>query len=260
MQHISVPSSGKILYGSVSALLSFTVAAGQTGAWQGAEQALLTVLDTNHPLLLEFFAYIGTAFSTGTTISVGATPTGEDYLAASDITATTPGFYPAANANKKYHVTANAPIYVRAGGTLQVTTATGVGTVTVAGNAAVVVTAAGVTGSPITFAIPVTTGAPSVWVPEVVTYLETNAAAAALRAKYAVSGTGATIVLTALTPAANDATLNVATATGTATGITTEATSVATTAGVANPSVGSAVIYCRVTELYPEPSSSLPVV
>jgi len=118
-------------------------------------------------------------------------------------------------------------------GTHQVETATGLGTVTVAGNAAVTITAANVTGSPVTYNIPVPTGAPTVWMSAVRTYLQTNAAAAALRDKFAITGTGANLILTSHVPQANDATLNIATATGTATGITAAATSVHTVPGVA---------------------------
>jgi hypothetical protein len=118
-------------------------------------------------------------------------------------------------------------------GTHQVETATGLGTVSGAGNAAVTITAANVTGSPVTYNIPVSTGAPAVWMAEVRTYLSTNAAAAALRDKFAISGTGAALVLTSHVPQANDTTLNVAIATGTATGITAAATSANTVPGVA---------------------------
>lgn len=118
-------------------------------------------------------------------------------------------------------------------GTHQVETATGAGTVTVAGNAAITVTAAGLSGSPVTYNVPVPTGAPSVWVPAVVTYLKTNAAAEALRSLFDISGTGDKIVLTSATPQANDTTLNIGIATGTATGITAAASSANTTAGVA---------------------------
>lgn len=118
-------------------------------------------------------------------------------------------------------------------GVHQVETATGLGTVTTPGNALVTVTAAGVTGSPIAFNIPVTNGAPSAWVTEVRNYLKTNAAAAALRDKYAITGATDKIILTSHVPQANDATLNIALATGTAVGITAAATSANTTPGVA---------------------------
>lgn len=118
-------------------------------------------------------------------------------------------------------------------GTHQVETATGLGTVTVAGNAAVTVTAASLTGSPVTYNIPVPTGAPAVWVDAVRVWLNTNATAAALRDLFEITGDGANIVLTTKEPQANDTGLNIALATGTATGITTAATSAPTVAGVA---------------------------
>jgi hypothetical protein len=117
-------------------------------------------------------------------------------------------------------------------GVKQVETATGAGTVTVAGNASVTITAAGLSGSPVTYAIPVPTGLPAVWMDAVRTYLQTNGAAAALRAMFDVEGTSASLVLTSVDPLANDGTLNIALAPGTATGITTAGTSANTVAGV----------------------------
>lgn len=120
-------------------------------------------------------------------------------------------------------------------GVRQVTTATGAGTVTVAGNALVTLTAAGLTGSPLALNIPVPTGLPAVWVAAVRTALAANAVVSGM---FDVSGEGAAIVLTRRADSdgvapANDATLNLALATGTATGITSAASSAATAAGVA---------------------------
>ena len=116
-------------------------------------------------------------------------------------------------------------------GTAQVETATAVGTVTVSGDAAVVVTGAGITGSPLTLAVPVLNGdTPILWAAKVRAAL---AATAAITALYSVGGTGADITLTEIVPNGNDGTLNVALATGTAVGITAAATSANTTAGVA---------------------------
>jgi len=56
---------------------------------------------------------------------------------------------------------------------------------------------------------------------------------AAISAFFTISGTGAAIILTAKTRAANDVTLNIAFDNGTATGLTPNATSANTTAGVA---------------------------
>jgi len=119
-------------------------------------------------------------------------------------------------------------------GTHQIETATGLGTVTTAGNAAVTITSASLNGgSAVTYNIPVPTGAPAVWVDAIRVWLNTNAAAAALRDLFEITGTGAAIVLTTKEPQANDTTLNIALATGTATGITAAATSANTRAGVA---------------------------
>ena len=116
-------------------------------------------------------------------------------------------------------------------GVAQVETATAAGSVSGDGNAAVVITGAGITGSPITLAVAVLNGdTPTVWAAKVRAAIAANAAISAL---YSVGGSTTAIVLTRITPAANDATLNIALATGTATGITTAATSADTTAGVA---------------------------
>jgi phage tail sheath protein FI len=117
-------------------------------------------------------------------------------------------------------------------GTAQVETATVVGTITLAGDAEVIVTAAGMTGSPKTFQVPVLLGdTASVVAGKIRTAL---AADAALTALYAVSGAGANVVLTRLAPfAANDATLNIDIDNGTCTGLTPDASSTDTTAGVA---------------------------
>lgn len=128
-------------------------------------------------------------------------------------------------------------------GTAQVETATAAGTITFSGNAAVVVTAAGMTGSPKTINVPVLNGdTAAVWAGKVRTALAADAAVSAL---FTVSGTSTAIVLTrkpvktytiGMTSvplyAANDGTLNISLDNGTCTGITTAATSANTTAGV----------------------------
>jgi hypothetical protein len=112
----------------------------------------------------------------------------------------------------------------------QVETATAVGTITGSGNAAVVVTAAGMTGSPKTLNVAVLENdTAATWAGKVRTALGLDAAVTAL---FAVSGSGAEIILTKLLPAANDATLNISLDNGTCTGITTAATSADTAAGV----------------------------
>jgi hypothetical protein len=114
-------------------------------------------------------------------------------------------------------------------GVAQVETATGVGTVTAPGSALVTITAAGMPGSPLVLNVPVTNGVPSHWMQEVRNFVSTSPQVAA---RFNVGGAGAMLVLTALDHAANDATLNIAIATGTATGITAAASSADTTAGV----------------------------
>lgn len=117
-------------------------------------------------------------------------------------------------------------------GTAQVETATGAGTVTGAGNALVTVTSARFSGNRV-LNVPVTTGASAVWMAAVRAAL---AGDPEVNEHFTVGGTGATAVLTSRQNLANDATLNVALATGTATGITAAANSTDTTAGVAGVS------------------------
>lgn len=133
-------------------------------------------------------------------------------------------------------------------GTAQVETATAVGTIGTSGNASVVVTAADVTGSPVTVSVAVTAGdTAAVWGPKVVTALAANTAIAAV---YTAGGTGASITLTRKATTtytvgatsvpvypADDATLNISLDNDTCTGITTATTSANTTAGVATAGV-----------------------
>src|SRR5262245_17620243 len=115
-------------------------------------------------------------------------------------------------------------------GTGQVETATAAGTITGSGNAAVVVTAAGMAGSPITVNVPVLNGDTAAqWADKVRIAL---AAHAVIGLFFNVSGTSTAIVLSAVQSAANDATMNISLDNGTCTGITTAATSANTTAGV----------------------------
>lgn len=128
-------------------------------------------------------------------------------------------------------------------GVAQVETATAAGTVTATGDASVIVTSAGMTGSPLMILVPVANGdTPTVWAGKVRTALTANATIAA---RFTVGGSTTAISLTRL-PAtvggvsiysATDATLNIALANGTSTGITAAATSANTTAGVATSGV-----------------------
>ena len=120
-------------------------------------------------------------------------------------------------------------------GTRQVETATGVGTVTGAGNVRVTLTASGMDSSPLAIDVPVTLGqTASQWMATVRNYFSTTPQ---VQMYFSVSGSGADMILTRRSPyAGNDSTLNIAIAQTTATGITAAPTSVNTTAGSAfNP-------------------------
>jgi hypothetical protein len=112
----------------------------------------------------------------------------------------------------------------------QVETATAAGTIGTSGNAAVVVTGARITGSPITLAVAVVSGdTASVWAGKVRTALNANAA---ISSKYTVGGTTTSISLTEIIAENNDSTLNISLANGTCTGITAAPTSDNTTTGI----------------------------
>jgi hypothetical protein len=119
-------------------------------------------------------------------------------------------------------------------GTAQVETATVVGTVSTAGNASVVVTAAGMTGTPKTIPVAVALSDDASAVAGKIR--AALAADTAVAAMFTVGGAAATVVLTRKIKAANDATLNVSIDNGTCAGLTTAATSANTTAGVAQTS------------------------
>lgn len=127
-------------------------------------------------------------------------------------------------------------------GTAQVETATAAGTATASGDVTITITASGLTGSPKSIAVPITSGdTASVWAGKVRTALAADTAVTAL---FSVSGTTTSIVLTRKPSqtiegsnisvpyyVANDSTLNIAITAG-STGVTSAATSANTTAGV----------------------------
>lgn len=122
----------------------------------------------------------------------------------------------------------------------QVETATAVGTITLAGNATVVVTGAALENSPKTFSVAVALNDLAAdWAGKVRTAL---AADENIADAYTVSGAGDSIVLTAISAVANDATLNISLDNGTCTGITTAASSANTTAGVASGAGNATVV------------------
>lgn len=103
-------------------------------------------------------------------------------------------------------------------------------TISQAGNIEVIVTAAGMTGSPktINVAVALNDDADAV-AGKIRTALAADADVAAM---FTVGGLGANVALTAIKSAADDATLNIAVDNGTAAGLTPDATSNNTTAGV----------------------------
>lgn len=115
-------------------------------------------------------------------------------------------------------------------GIAQVETATVVGTITLSGNATVIVTGAGITGSPITKNVAVLLGdTASVIAGKIRSALALDAN---ITAVYEVGGSTDKVVLTKILASANDDTLNISVANGTCTGITEDTTSDATVAGV----------------------------
>lgn len=116
-------------------------------------------------------------------------------------------------------------------GTKQVETATVAGKITTAGNATVVVTGAGITGSPLTTPVAVAVDDSAAVVAQKIR--EALAAVTAITAVYGVGGSGADVVLTAIAAAANDSTLNISVDNGTCAGLTAATKSVDTTAGQA---------------------------
>lgn len=121
-------------------------------------------------------------------------------------------------------------IYEAGTGTRQVETATAAGTITLAGNISVTITAAGLSGSPLNILVAAAgTETPSQWAALVRTALRANSV---VRSMFEVTGATTAIILTKWAREANDATLNIALDNGTTTGITPAPTSANTTGGV----------------------------
>ena len=137
--------------------------------------------------------------------------------------------------------------------TQQVETATVVGTVTGDGNASVVVTAAGMTGSPKTITAAVLTDDTA---DEVATAIRAALNLDAdVTALFTVGGTGAEVSLTKTIPAATDSTLNIAIDNGTCTGLTAAPTSTATVTGTGYVA-GTPVALAPAASVAQEPSNS----
>jgi hypothetical protein len=139
---------------------------------------------------------------------------------------------PAVTSDREWAYAAQGSVYLNRNGqgTSQVETATAAGTITLLGNATVIVTGANISGSPITLSVAVANSdTASAWAAKVRTALRANRA---ISKEYAVTGATTAIILTDRKKRANDATLNVSLDNGTCTGITTAASSVNTTPGV----------------------------
>lgn len=252
MLHTSIPAK-EIINGNVPALLNFDVNYNTTGIASGVKEYTI-LASAIKPQLLEIFAEVITAFNAATTnvLTLGNTSTATEYLASGDITEGTPGFYPAANAIVKVRIVADTPIwakYTQTGQVAQVETAVVVedtpGTLT-AGNATLTFTSA-------------LTGVLTIVVALATNDTETQVATkfrAALNANttfatyFVASGATVNVVMTALTAAANDSTLNLGYADTTSAGLTDDASSNNTTAGVASATTGKAKFYLRITPLY----------
>lgn len=134
-------------------------------------------------------------------------------------------------ADGKKYTTSAADKYRMADGapSMQVETATVVGTIGTAGNATVIVTAAGMTGTPKTISVAVANAdTASVVAGKIRTALGADAD---VIAKFTVSGATDKVILTANANRANDSTLNISINNGTCTGLTAALTSANTTAG-----------------------------
>lgn len=121
----------------------------------------------------------------------------------------------------------------------QVETATAAGTVTLAGDASVIVTCTGMTGTPKTFAVAVAgNDDASAIAGKIRAVLAVDAAVTAL---FNVTGATDKIILTRKVVAANITNLNIAIATGTATGVTAAPASENTVPGVAYDTISVGV-------------------
>jgi hypothetical protein len=114
-------------------------------------------------------------------------------------------------------------------GVQQVETATAAGTITGSGNATVVVTAAGMPGSPKTLNVALLNGDTAAqWAQKVRDALTADLT---INGFFAISGASTSIVLTARATGPNDPTMNISLANGACTGITPAPTSADTTPG-----------------------------
>ena len=122
-------------------------------------------------------------------------------------------------------------------GIAQVETSTIVGTITGDGDARCITTCDGMTGNPITTDVAVVTGdTPQAVAVKIAAGLN---AVGNITAKFAIASAGATVILTRLAAAANDATMNLDVNNESCTGLTDAPTSANTRAGAASTTIAS---------------------
>lgn len=135
----------------------------------------------------------------------------------------------------------NIPTYTN--GISQIETATVAGTITAnpGGNGTVTITSNIVTGSPLAISVALLLNDdPSAIATKIRAAIN---ATAAITDKFVVSGATDKVILTAITPAQHDYTLNIAIATGTATGLTAAATSANTLTGSKDEIVHPSILF-----------------
>ncbi len=111
--HTTIPAV-QIINGNVPAMLNFDVNFNDAGLASGVKKYTLWA-DAAHPMLLEFFAEVITAFNAGTTntLTLGSNATANQFIGTLQIDESTPGFYPTSNANFKIRIVAPTDIYVK---------------------------------------------------------------------------------------------------------------------------------------------------
>lgn len=122
-QHNSVPTKQPVLNGKVAALLTFVVNFNSVDAAGNPISGGIKLFtmrgalgSTVHPVLLEIWAEVVTAFNATSTnvLTAGSDQaSANQYLGSSDITEGTPGFYPASNAKKMVTLRADTDFWVK---------------------------------------------------------------------------------------------------------------------------------------------------
>jgi hypothetical protein len=162
----------------------------------------------------------------------GRLSTSQSFIGSGDFEKNPAGYTsPAITSDREYAYAGQATIRLAQSGvgTRQVETATAAGTATTPGTANLILTAAGLTGSPLT--VPVAIAGTENATAQGALFRTALRANSVVRAMFEVTGSGANVVLTKWLKEANDATLNLEISAN-GTGITGVASSANTTAGV----------------------------